>query len=493
MKKKIIGLWVYLISLIFVVLFFNVTNATATDLGSHFLTVGETWDLGGGYTLTANSIDVASKKTELTLSKDGTKVENKILYEGQTFVVYKLFYTKVNSIFAGATSDMVKLTETTLTIAKPISYTLSSPNPSTVYAGETFTASVSIQNDDLLYSGRCKVEVYEKWSDEYAVEPGATITIPLPSLITAPSTASANFFVTVTTYCHSTNDPTDVLKYININFQAIASPEMIAQQTAEADKNSAYDAKFSAKKVIFSINASLKEAQDAINDAKNIGADVNTAHIFLDTAISKLNSANTKLSEAESYFAASKWSDAKSSATQAEYYANDALTNAGNAKSVAIQSKEKYSSATPTSTVTSQPKVTAQPSVVVGDFAVSISPTTITVNPGDTMKFKLAVMPSGGFSEPVEIYVKIKALGQEKDLGRVTTFYPPYEPFVFENPVPDEIPKGTTIYGYITAKGGGLERNADTVTVKVPGFRILLIIAAIGMAMFLIKRKERMD
>jgi photosystem II stability/assembly factor-like uncharacterized protein len=125
------------------------------------------------------------------------------------------------------------------------------------------------------------------------------------------------------------------------------------------------------------------------------------------------------------------------------------------------------------------------------DFAIGISPTSLTVNPGDTLRLTLTVMPSGGFNEPVDIYVKIKVLGQERDLGKVTTIYPPYQPFVFENPVPSEIPKGTTIYGYVTAKGGGLERNADTVTVKVPGFEILPLIAAVGIAMFLVRRKNK--
>ncbi|MGB8216360.1 MAG: hypothetical protein WCE94_03570 [Candidatus Methanoperedens sp.] len=124
------------------------------------------------------------------------------------------------------------------------------------------------------------------------------------------------------------------------------------------------------------------------------------------------------------------------------------------------------------------------------DFAIGISPTSLTVNPGDTLRLTLTVMPSGGFNEPVDIYVKVSALGQERDLGKVTTIYPPYQPFVFENPVPSEIPKGTTIYGYVTAKGGGLEHNADTVTVKVPGFEILPMIAAVGLAMFLIRRRK---
>lgn len=149
--------------------------------------------------------------------------------------------------------------------------------------------------------------------------------------------------------------------------------------------------------------------------------------------------------------------------------------------------------ATPTLTATvtySQPKFTAQPSVVVADYAVSISPTNITVNPGDTLRFTIAVTPSGGFSESVEIYVKIKAPGYEKDIGRVKTFSPPYQPFVFEYQVPNDTPKGITINGYVTAKGGGIEHEAGTVTVKVPSFEISLMIVAVGMAIFLIRRKK---
>lgn len=182
-------------------------------------------------------------------------------------------------------------------------------------------------------------------------------------------------------------------------------------------------------------------------------------------------------------------------------------TRDGKVKSISLTCVAGATQVTPTATATrtpipytsptvtytpvisaTQPKVTT--SKATGDFTVGISPTSITVNPGDTLRLTLTVMPNGGFNEPVDIYVKIKALGQEQDLGRITTIYPPYRPFVFENPVPNEIPKGTTIYGYVTARGGGLERNADTVTVKVPGFGILLIIAAFGIAVLMIRRKK---
>jgi hypothetical protein len=102
-----------------------------------------------------------------------------------------------------------------------------------------------------------------------------------------------------------------------------------------AAQSDAKNAITSAKSVIDSASASKTDAQNAVNDAKTIGADVGSAQTFLDTAISKLDSANAKYNEANSFFSNLKWSDAKSSANQAESYANDASTNAINAKSSA--------------------------------------------------------------------------------------------------------------------------------------------------------------
>jgi S-layer protein (TIGR01567 family) len=90
------------------------------------LTVGETWDVGGGWTLTANSIDAKAtpRQVWLTLSKDGVKKDDKVLSSGganaKPIYTYTeksiagetdvpLFVTYVDSVFAGATSDMVQL------------------------------------------------------------------------------------------------------------------------------------------------------------------------------------------------------------------------------------------------------------------------------------------------------------------------------------------------------------------------------------------------
>ncbi len=148
--------------------------------------------------------------------------------------------------------------------------------------------------------------------------------------------------------------------------------------------------------------------------------------------------------------------------------------------------------ATQTATVTGtypKPTVTATSNGGKTDFAIDITPTELNVDPGENMRFTVTILPTGGFNEPVEIYVKTKALGIEKDFGLVKTMYPPYQPYIFEKQVPENIPGGTTINGYVIAKGGGLIRDAGTITVNVPGFGLLLAFAAFGTAILIRKRK----
>jgi S-layer protein (TIGR01567 family) len=95
------------------------------------LTVGETWEIGGGYTLTANSIDAKAtpRQVWLTLNKDGVKKDDKVVTSGGTSSdpIYTyveksncgetdvpLFVTYVDSVFAGATTDMVQFRYTWL-------------------------------------------------------------------------------------------------------------------------------------------------------------------------------------------------------------------------------------------------------------------------------------------------------------------------------------------------------------------------------------------
>lgn len=85
------------------------------------LTVGETWDVGDGWTVMAQSIDVKAfpRKVWLVLSKDGVKKDDRVINDGAAYAYVEksfagesdvpLFVTYVDSVFAGKTSDIVQL------------------------------------------------------------------------------------------------------------------------------------------------------------------------------------------------------------------------------------------------------------------------------------------------------------------------------------------------------------------------------------------------
>ncbi len=84
------------------------------------LQVGEKWELGEGYTLTAQSIDAKAtpRQAWLVLSKDDVKLDDKVVAQGEVYTYSKdisgesdvpIFVTFVDSVFAGQTSDMVQL------------------------------------------------------------------------------------------------------------------------------------------------------------------------------------------------------------------------------------------------------------------------------------------------------------------------------------------------------------------------------------------------
>lgn len=85
------------------------------------LTVGETWSICCGYSITANFIDAKAnpKQAGIILFKDGVKKDEKVVYD-HTFYEYKehtycgeidvlMLSSFVDSIFSGATSDMIQL------------------------------------------------------------------------------------------------------------------------------------------------------------------------------------------------------------------------------------------------------------------------------------------------------------------------------------------------------------------------------------------------
>lgn len=85
------------------------------------LGVGETWDVGHGWALTAQSIDAKAtpRQVWITLSYNGQKLDDKVLAQGNVYTYVEkniageldvpLFVTYVDAIFSGAMTDMVQL------------------------------------------------------------------------------------------------------------------------------------------------------------------------------------------------------------------------------------------------------------------------------------------------------------------------------------------------------------------------------------------------
>jgi S-layer protein (TIGR01567 family) len=123
------------------------------------LTVGEAWNIGGGWTLTANSIDAKATPRQVwfTLSLNGVKKDDKVISQGGIYTYTEkslsgetdvpVFLTYVDSVFAGATSDMVQL-RYTWAISESVTH-ISSTDTYGVFknanvAGKTLT----LKNDD---------------------------------------------------------------------------------------------------------------------------------------------------------------------------------------------------------------------------------------------------------------------------------------------------------------------------------------------------------
>lgn len=77
------------------------------------LAVGERWNIGDGWMVQANAIDAKAtpKQIWITLSRNGIKLDDKVLSEGETYNYNNIFSVKIASIYAEAVSDMATLTD----------------------------------------------------------------------------------------------------------------------------------------------------------------------------------------------------------------------------------------------------------------------------------------------------------------------------------------------------------------------------------------------
>jgi S-layer protein (TIGR01567 family) len=104
------------------------------------LAVGESWDVGGDWALTVQAIDAKAtpRHAQLVLRYNGVEMDNRTVYDGEVYTYVEpsiagesdvpMFTTYIDSVFAGATSDMVQL-RYTWAISK---------NVTTIHAGDTF-------------------------------------------------------------------------------------------------------------------------------------------------------------------------------------------------------------------------------------------------------------------------------------------------------------------------------------------------------------------
>ncbi len=89
-------------------------SALSENASNKTLSLGEDWDIGLGWTLSTNSIDVKSnpKQVWIVLSKNGIKMDDKILMEGNIYKYKNNVSFAIDSIFSGTSSDMVRLVNT---------------------------------------------------------------------------------------------------------------------------------------------------------------------------------------------------------------------------------------------------------------------------------------------------------------------------------------------------------------------------------------------
>ena len=193
------------------------------------LTVGETWEIGGGFTLTANSIDAKASPRQvwLTLNKDGVKKDDKVITSGGDTSMPIYTYTEsslcgetdvpvlvlyVDSVFAGATTDMVQFRYTWL--INPVCTEIKSSDVFGSMKVTQTTGPLTLKNSDTSLTlsrdstadvmGGVRLRVAD--SDtlryypfvEYVIE-GEGVTETTPSGTVVPTTPKATGNVTATT------------------------------------------------------------------------------------------------------------------------------------------------------------------------------------------------------------------------------------------------------------------------------------------------------
>jgi len=92
----------------------NIRDAIVTIQASNLdktklLEVGEIWDIGEGYTLTAQEIDVDGGKVWFDLSRNGSSVKSRVVPVGEYYRYNNIFSANLEVVFAGMNTNLAKL------------------------------------------------------------------------------------------------------------------------------------------------------------------------------------------------------------------------------------------------------------------------------------------------------------------------------------------------------------------------------------------------
>ena len=109
------------------------TPAPISLPSSKTMTVGETWNLGNGYTFATPSIDekAAPKQVWINFSQNGHKLDDKLMNEGNVYTYGNIFSTKIASIFSITNAEGVLVAAVRLdnSILTPPSTPILTPTP----------------------------------------------------------------------------------------------------------------------------------------------------------------------------------------------------------------------------------------------------------------------------------------------------------------------------------------------------------------------------
>ncbi len=206
------------------------------------------------------------------------------------------------------------------------------PDPSELYTGERTTISVSIKSTNYLYDGRCAYKLDSgSLSEEYYVSPDATVARNITVHAPPEGGGSGSTQHTVYVYCYESaysGDPKKIYK----NTSFILSYDDTRYQTRTAINF--------AQVSIDSAQSIINNSMVIINDARNIGADVNPAEDKLSGSIKNLQTAQTRQSFAKSFFEDSDYNQSKAFANDAKSTADLAKADADAAYTIAAEAKQ---------------------------------------------------------------------------------------------------------------------------------------------------------